>query len=89
MTAPLTGSDELLTGTPTVLEVGTSDLTISNVGITSDEWILDGFPVSKARAVEFTVAGGVAGTTYALRVTAGTDATGPQTLIRDLELRVN
>ena len=84
-------SGELLTGTPTVAEVGTADLTISNVAVnTTAVAASDIFPdgVSVGQAVQFLVSGGVAGTTYSIRVSATTDATPAQTLRRRVTIRV-
>jgi hypothetical protein len=84
---------ELLTGTPTVEEIVSTDLTIENPVVMAD------IPPTPAefnaaeqlvyKSVQFTVTGGVAGTSYVLRITATTDATYPQTLIEDIVLRVN
>lgn len=81
--------DELLTGTPTVAEIGSSALTISGVGLTvspRDETGRIFVPTDKG--VIFTVAGGTAGTSYTLRIIAGTNSTNAQTLIKELQLRV-
>lgn len=81
------GPDELLTGTPVVVEVGSTDLTISHPLVINDIRSI-GTRLAKANeAVEVIVAGGVAGTTYRLRATATTDATNPQTLVQEVELR--
>lgn len=87
---------ELLTGTPTVTEVGTSDLTISGIEVPAAETVQRAgawwWPFWRqppyGRMVAFSVAGGTAGESYTLRVTAGTNATYPQTLIQDITLRV-
>lgn len=81
-------AEELLSGTPTVVEVTTSDLTISEETLTVSP--LD--PIGKIfiptdQAVRFLVAGGTAGTEYTIRVTATTDD--GQTLIQEITLRVN
>lgn len=82
-------ADEILTGTPTVVEVGSSDLTISDVGINALDETVAGRVALVDQAVAFTVAGGTAGTEYRLRITATTNAQYPQTLISDITLRVN
>lgn len=91
-------SGEYLTGTATVVEVGTSALTISNVDLAlNSQGALIHYCGTVAlatasscwRSVVFTVSGGVAGTTYRIRVTVGTDATAAQTLVREIALRVN
>jgi hypothetical protein len=78
---------ELLTGTPTVVERTTSALTITGEGISDCAWIIGGYSVLAERAVVFTVAGGTAGNTYTLRITAVTNY--GQTLIEDVSFRVN
>lgn len=81
--------EELLIGTPTVVEVGTADLTISNVGRNVEQQWIGRWDAVIDKAVVFTVSGGTAGRVYKLRITAGTDATYPQTMIQEVELRVN
>lgn len=86
---------EVLTGTPTVTEVTTTDLTISDIELTTDPTIplgssfIPGSFIPTDKGVRFRVSGGVAGRTYTLRVSVGTDATAPQTLIQDVTLMVN
>lgn len=80
-------ADELLSGAPTVEEVGTSALTISGPELTvSPVAVMGNVFVPTSRGAQFTVAGGVAGTTYTIRVTAETDD--GQTLINEMTLRV-
>jgi hypothetical protein len=82
---------ELLAGTPVVSEVGTSDLTLSNPIVpTADTTVsvLQQLALSD-RCVQFTVEGGTAGTTYVVRITVSTDATYAQTLVQEVQLRVN
>lgn len=79
-------SGELLTGTPTVVEVTTSDLTISNVAVNTAALTINGLSVAIGQAVQFKVVGGIADTVYTLRTTAITDATPSQTLITNLRL---
>lgn len=81
--------DELLNGTPTVVEVSSSDLTISNVGSNGEKQWIGRYESGVDKAVTFSVSGGTAGRVYVLRITAGTDATVAQTLIQEVELRVN
>lgn len=67
-------SGELLTGTPLVTEP-TGDLTLTNKSINDATLsILDNTAVIAGQAVQFTVAGQEAGTTYDITVTASTDA---------------
>lgn len=81
-------TDEDLTGTPTVVELYTSDLTISNVGLNLAERLVSGLNIAANRAVEFTVAGGTRGQVYTLEVRGGSNATYPQTLTRQVRLMV-
>lgn len=78
---------ELLTGTPTVVEATTTDLTISDIELNSVVRTVGGSVSPVDCAVLFIVAGGTAGSTYVIRITAATDE--GQTLIEDVELRVN
>ena len=82
-------SGELLTGTPTVTEVGSSDLTISGEALNTEETVIAGGLSLVSEAVVFTVSGGVAGRTYRIQITVGTDADTPQTLIQEMQLKVN
>lgn len=79
---------EVLTGTPTVEELRTSALTLSDAALTSTEWTISGRPIKAYTAVQFTVSGGTARTDYTIRVTAGTDSSPEQTLIIDMRLSV-
>jgi hypothetical protein len=92
-------NDELLSGDVTVEQIGgTGTLTLSDAEIDADDLSLLTFPndriingrfVKASRSIRFLVAGGTAGQTYTIRVTVGTDATAAQTLISDVQLRVN
>jgi len=85
-------SGELLTGTPTVVEVTTANLALSNKATNSAAITLfaDGRPVTVAigQAVQFNVVGGTAGTEYTIRISCGTDASPAQTLYGSIKLRV-
>lgn len=79
-------ADEVLSGTPTATE-GTGALTISGEALSvSPVAPMGRIFIPTARGVQFTVAGGTAGSTYTIVVTAATSA---QTLIRHVRLRVN
>lgn len=69
-----------------VVEVGTSVLTIAAEAVTDEERPIAGRAVPKEHAIQFTIAGGVAGATYILRATATTDE--GQILVRKFRLRV-
>lgn len=79
---------ELLTGTPTAEEYGTSALTISDVALNTLDVGIHGLPVKTNQGVGFFVAGGVARTDYTIRVTVGTDTSPGQTLVKDIRLKV-
>jgi hypothetical protein len=82
-------SGELLTGTPTVVEVTTSDLTITNEVVNTAAITINSKSVAIGQAVQFKVTGQAAASSpYTLRVTASTDADPAQTIIRDLTLLV-
>ena len=80
---PLLRSGEVLTGTPTVSEVTSTDLTIANVGLNSSTISVNGSDCAANTCVQCTVAGGSANTKYKIRITAGTDSSPAQTLVRD------
>lgn len=77
---------ELLTGTPTVTEVTTSDLTIDNEAVNDAATTIDGRAVAIGQAVQFSVSGQVAGSRYRIRITATSDAAVPRTAVRDIRL---
>ena len=74
-------SGELLSGTPTITEVTTSDLTISNEALNSSTITIgDDTSVLANQAVTYTVTGQqVANSPYTLKIVVGTDAS--QTLV--------
>lgn len=79
---------ELLSGTPTVAERYTTALTITAVALNADSRWISGRTALAGQAVEFTVAGGVLGSTYIVRVTAGTDSSPAQVLIEDVRIEI-
>lgn len=76
------GSNELLTGTPTVAEQTTSVLTLDNKRVNTGALTVLGRTVAVGKAVQFriTASGATAGTEYTIKITCGTDATPAQTL---------
>jgi hypothetical protein len=78
---------ELLTGTPTVIEEDTANLTITNQAINVLPIVIMGQTVPIAQAVQFKVSGGLVGR-YSVRVTCDTDSVPAQTLIENLILMV-
>lgn len=71
-----------LTGTPTVIEVTTTDLTLGSKALNAATYTDDdGSTVAVSHAVEFTVAGGTtAHSPYSILVTASTNSTPAETL---------
>ena len=90
-------SGELLTGTPTVVEVTSSDLTITNEVVSTGELTILGETVAIGQAVTFTVSGALASgglTTplskaglYQIKVTPLTNASNAQTFVLSTYLR--
>ena len=77
---------EVLTGTPTVSEQTTSDLTLSSKAVSTATYTeaKTGDTIAIGAAVQFSVAGGtVANSPYTIRVTASTDASPARTFVRD------
>jgi len=79
---------ELLTGTPTIVEVTTSALTLANKAVSTVALTIDGVSNAIGEAVQFSVTGGTAGVTYTINVQVGTDSTPAQTLEVNLTLEV-
>ena len=80
-------SGELLTGTPTVTEIGTSDLTLGNKAVSTGALTLNGATVATGQAVQFSATGFTAGRTYKIHLSCGTDATPAQTLTGVVSLK--
>lgn len=79
-------ADELLTGTPTVAEVTTTDLTLSNKVVSTEVVRILERDVAVGKAVQFKVSGQKINTQYSIRVTASTD--GGRVVVRDAVLTV-
>ncbi len=79
---------EVLTGTPTVVEVGTSDLTLSNKVVSTAVLTILGRSVAIGKAVQFSVEGGTAGRSYEILITVDTDSSPAQRLTAKLPLEV-
>ena len=78
----LLNSGESLTGTPTIVEDGSSDLTITNKAVTTAVQSIDGVDVPAGEAVGFSFSGQSASTEYTVKITVGTDASPAQTFVR-------
>lgn len=79
-------SGEVLTGTPTVEEETTTDLTIANKAVNTSALTINGKNVPIGEAVQFKVSGqqamgSAASGTYKIKITVSTDATPAQRLI--------
>lgn len=73
---------ELLTGTPTITEGTTTDLTINNKAVSSAALTINGITVPIGEAVQCSVSGFVsANYPYTINISVTTDATPAQTLI--------
>lgn len=82
---------ELLTGTPTVIEVNPSSpqaLTFSNIAINTSILTINDISTPTGEAVQCSVSGGVANAAYTIKVSCGTDSTPAQTLYGTITLRV-
>lgn len=77
-----------LTGTPTIVEVTTTALTLANKKVNTATYVESqtGDTVAIGKALEFTVTGGTAGSTYTIRATCSTNSTPAETLVYDLAL---
>ena len=80
-------TDELLTGTPTMVEVTTSDLTIDNKAVSTSELTITNETVAIGRALTLCVSGHeVANMPYTIKITVSTDA--GQTFVKELIIDV-
>jgi hypothetical protein len=76
-------SGEALTGTPLVVEVDTADLTITSKAVSTTMLTINGASVAIGEAVQFKVSGQkTSGSPYKLKITATTNSTPAQTLVR-------
>jgi len=81
---------ESLTGTPTIAEVTTTDLTITGAQLNSGSLTINNETVAASKAVQCQVAGGTSGSTYSIKITVSTDASSPgaQTFVDTIKLEV-
>ena len=80
-------TSEVLTGTPTITEVTTTDLTLSNKAVNIAALTINGVEVAIGEAVQFKVTSMTAAS-YTLKITAVTDSTPAQTLVRYVKFSV-
>lgn len=78
---------ELLTGTPLVVEVTTSILTLTNKVVSTAILTINKISVPVGEAVQFKVVASATGT-YTVKITATTDASPAQTLIETIDIVV-
>ena len=81
-------SGELLTGTPTVVEVTTSDLTLGSKAVNTAILTINGISTPVGEAVQFNVSGGTAEVEYTIKITCSTDSSPAQTVIGSLIIPV-
>lgn len=80
---------ETLTGTPAVVEVTTTDLTISSIAVSTEALRINGKNVGTGRAIQFRVQGQLtASKLYTLKITATTSASPPQTKVKYIKFLV-
>ena len=82
-------SGESLTGTPTIVEVTTTDLTLANKAVSTATYVESETKdtIAVGAAVQFSVLGGTAANSpYSISVTVSTDATIPRTFVRYVSL---
>lgn len=77
---------EQLTGTPTVVEVTTADLTLDNKSISLVPQKVNGFMAPAGHVVLFRMTGQQTGTTYTVKITASTNASIPRTINRTISI---
>jgi len=80
-------SGELLTGTPTVAEVTTTDLTFASEAVNTAAITINGLSTATGKAVQFSVTGGSVGT-YEIKIAVSTDSTPGQVLYGTIKLKV-
>jgi len=79
---------ELLTGTPVVSELTTSDLTFASEAVNTSTLTIDDVSAVAGEAVQFKVSGGVAGTDYIIKISCDTNSGPVQTLHGRVTLHV-
>ncbi len=89
--AAVLDSAELLTGTPTVTEQTSTDLTLGNKQVNTAQEEIDGTTTAIGKAVLFTVSGQLTGANnpYTVHVQCDSDSTPTRTIIRAVKLKVS
>ncbi len=80
---------ELLTGTPTIVEITTTDLTFANQRVNTEVLIMGDHIVAIGKAVQFKMSGQlVANSPYTVKITVSTDADPAQIKVRGIDFTV-
>lgn len=80
---------ELIAGTPVVIELTTSDLTIENKRVNTAAVVMGEQTIAIGKAVQFSVSGqGTANTPYTIKITATTDSDPAQVKVRGINFTV-
>ena len=87
--ADVLNEGELLTGTPAIVEITTSDLTVSNNQINTTALTMGDHIIAIGKAVQFKLIGQVVvSSPYTMKITVLTDSTPPQTKVRGITFTV-
>ncbi len=86
--AALASVAEQLAGTPTVEEIGSSDLSFTGIGLNPQDLSIKGIRVPANQGVLFDVAQGMARQDYTIRITASSSASPAQILVEDLRFSI-
>lgn len=82
-------TSEVLTGTPTITEQTTSDLTITNKVVSTAALTINGESVAIGEAVTFAVSGQqLTGSPYTIKIVVSTDSSPARTLTRYVKFEV-
>lgn len=78
---------ELMTGTPTITEQNTTDLTLSNKVVSTAELVIDDRTCAIGKALQFKVVGQVAGRIYVIELSCATTSSPARTASFGLQMR--
>ena len=83
-----TSPEEKLTGTPTITEVSTTDLTLGSKAVSTTSLTINGTTVITGRAIQFTcdATSATKGKTYTIKIVCGTDAS--QTVSGSVKVKI-
>lgn len=80
-------SSELLTGTPTLTEIGTSDLTFSSQAVNTVALTIDDVTVAIGKAVQCKAVGWAENVVYEIGVSCATDSSPDQLLKGHIQIK--